>query len=353
MPGFDYSNARLRAMKGRLLDASVYRDLVHLPTVDSFLASLRETPYRRSLEEAVIRPGTLESAYRVLQLDLARLLKRVVGFLDGKDRELVELALRKIEVDNLRAILRGLGRGIPAVAITPALIPTPGLPLPLLHELSRASGPRDAVNRMASLGVKYAQPLVSHQAETGRRLSASMEEALVRWHFERLLAELDEMGSRAAPVREAVRLELDAANVGTVMRRVGEADATEPAEGERTGDPFIEGGSLPGSMLAEVAQAESYQQAVQRLAAASLGRQLLEELEAAVEIGPASVDRALWRLQVRQRKRMMIVDALGPGVFLGYLALKQTEYRNLRWIVGSIEAGLEADEILDEVEILL
>lgn len=353
MPSFAYANARLRAMKARLLTEDDYRLLAELPTLESFRGRLRDTPYQASLEAAVATPGELNAVYRIFQTDLGSTLGAIVEFFDGPDRELVELAVREIDLENFKAIVRGLAHGMPPLAITPALTPTPTVPMSLLLQITRSAGLREAVDTMASLGLEWARPLLAVNGAVEERRSEALERALTRWHYQDAVETAEEFGGRGEPLLRSLRLDIDAVNIVYVVRlaharRIG---GQEPSELPLEPESLISGGNITFSRLESASEGRDPETVLRRLQGTRTGRRLSEALDGVRGYQPAEVDRALWRLKVRQRKRLLVTDPLGVGVFLGYLALKRTELRNLRWIAGSIEAGLEPDEIMNEVEL--
>ncbi|HPX72393.1 MAG TPA: V-type ATPase subunit, partial [Methanoregulaceae archaeon] len=49
---YAYVNARIKAMKSRLLDPSLLEQLINKPDVDSLISELEKTAYREELEKA-------------------------------------------------------------------------------------------------------------------------------------------------------------------------------------------------------------------------------------------------------------------------------------------------------------
>ena len=55
MAGLDYGNARLRAMRSRLLSSADYARLMTTESVDGLVATLADTAYGPDLEAALTR----------------------------------------------------------------------------------------------------------------------------------------------------------------------------------------------------------------------------------------------------------------------------------------------------------
>ena len=70
MAGYEYANARLHAMKARLLARDDYRALAEAAGLERVLAALTNTPYREAIEATLIRVSELEALNDALSVDL-------------------------------------------------------------------------------------------------------------------------------------------------------------------------------------------------------------------------------------------------------------------------------------------
>ena len=77
MPDFDYANARLRAMKSRLLSPETLSALADETDIPSLLDALVRTPYREAVEAALIRQDGVSALARSLQLDMDGRIKKI------------------------------------------------------------------------------------------------------------------------------------------------------------------------------------------------------------------------------------------------------------------------------------
>ena len=75
MIGYDYGNARLRAMRSDLLDMGDYGSLVSVGSFDAFLGALHATPYEPDIEMAMTRERGLRSVDDAVRRNLSRNLR--------------------------------------------------------------------------------------------------------------------------------------------------------------------------------------------------------------------------------------------------------------------------------------
>ncbi len=123
MSDFDYGNARLRAMKSRLLSQRDLDALVESNTLPGLISALTHTAYRRSVEAALARGSGMDCIAEALRLDMVSILGNVASFYSGMAREMVTIVLRSYDIHNLKTILRGLEKNVPSGEIMQALLP--------------------------------------------------------------------------------------------------------------------------------------------------------------------------------------------------------------------------------------
>ena len=134
MPDFPYINARVRAMKSRLLDPGRMEELLAVPTLDAFIQALNNTPYGHDLQEALSRYATLQAVDVALARNFYNTTTKVLSFADGKPRALIEVVLMRWDLINLRIILRGKHSGVHQDDIASSLIPAGSLGEAALRE---------------------------------------------------------------------------------------------------------------------------------------------------------------------------------------------------------------------------
>src|SRR3972149_11009506 len=136
MPDFPYINARVRAMRSRLLDAGRMEELLAVPTLDAFTQALNTTPYGHEVQEALTRYPALQAVDAALARNFYQTTTKIRGFADGKPRQLIEIVLMRWDLANLRLIMRGKHTGSRGEDIAANIIPAGSLNEAALRELA-------------------------------------------------------------------------------------------------------------------------------------------------------------------------------------------------------------------------
>jgi vacuolar-type H+-ATPase subunit C/Vma6 len=106
------------------------------------------------------------------------------GFYKESAVKMVAILLRTYDIHNLKAILRGLSKNVPAGDILTVLLPIGELNMSTLRELAQLNSPREAIDLLASMGLSFAWPLLNIRAEAPGSETFEMELALDKWHYE-------------------------------------------------------------------------------------------------------------------------------------------------------------------------
>src|SRR5512139_2104998 len=120
---YSYANARVRAMNARLLDQSVYKDLLDAPDYNRAIAVLQETEYGEDIEHFMMegaRPTTMDGAFNG---NFIRNFARRKEFCMRRPEDMVNALLARWHLYNLKTILRGMRALILKTEIMRNLVP--------------------------------------------------------------------------------------------------------------------------------------------------------------------------------------------------------------------------------------
>ncbi len=356
MSDFDYGNARLRAMKSRLLSRRTLEGLAEAGNIEGLITALTDTAYREAVEAALVRLTGMECLAEALRNDLVTTVGKARRFFRGRPGELAALTLRRYDLHNVKTILRGLARQVPAGEILASTLPIGELRLADLSELARAPNLRAALDLLATWAVPLSRPLLELRARRrGEGMEVSeMELALDRWHLHTAMQAARQAEEEGITLVEALLLEADVANVMITLRLVGVADATSILRGhfgaEEITALFVGPGQIGFAALAEAARRPSVAEAVNALTGTPHGAILTGMMEAYTATGRLSVfERALARRQLQHAAGLFARDPLGIGVLAGYVALKTNEVANLRAIALGLRLGEKPERIRAEL----
>jgi vacuolar-type H+-ATPase subunit C/Vma6 len=311
MSGWDYGNARVRALRSRLLVRDDYRDLLRARDIGALLGALSATPYRPDVEAALARHPDLHRFDEVLRIHVARVLHSLPGWYEGEARQRVERLLARWDWRNLRTILQALAQRIPATEIEPLLIPAGALDRGALGTLARQPGVAPAVDLMRAWGLPT-------RGLPGRDPLAALDRL---W----------------APYLDADRL-----NLMTALR----LRATLLEDQVEAHEEYLPTGSLGARLLDEVARAAT-RDAVQSLLPEPWSRRLADW----VRDGDLAALSDSLELDERLAAARGFVrgDPLGPAIPEAFVAATELELRNLRCVARGIEAHRLSAEIEREL----
>ena len=355
MSDYDYGNARLRAMKSRLLNQREYEQLIETDSLENLITTLSRTAYRRSIEIALARGTGIDCIKDALHTDLISTIDKIRRFYPPKEDELVAIVLHEYDLHNIKSILRGLSKHVTSGEILSTLLPVGELQFGLMIELARASGPRGVIDLMVSMGLKFAQPLVQLRSVRPGAELFEMELALTRWHQREAREQLKNVTESSEPLTSMLNLEADLTNLLTVLRfihipaeykylrqQIGSEDLTYL---------FIGPGYLSIALLLKVASQENLTSGLQILSDTRYSSIIQRGMERYARSGRLSeIEKSLRSYDLEWRARLIAADPLGIGVLVGYLALKTNEINNIRQIANQISVGMKADTIRSELE---
>ncbi len=351
MSDFDYGNARLRAMKSRLLSRQALEELTGTESVPGLINALIKTPYRETVEAALVQYAGIEIIAQARRNNLIQTVSKVRHFYSGQAAELAAWVLRRYDIDNVKAILRGLSQQVPANEIRAGTLPIGELQSAELDTLARAAHARAAIDLLATWRFSLAQPLLALRAQKAGVDLFAMELALEQWYFRAAMKAAKDNGDS---LRQSLMANADVTNILTVLRLVGETEAAAFLR-QRFGAPdaaplFIGPGHVPFPLLAEAAEQESVRRAVEIFAHTSYGPTLAGALaQYRVTYRLSDFEYALQRRQLKHAVSLLIRDTLGIGVLIGFMALKTNELANLRRIVQGVYQGEASNHIRAEL----
>lgn len=355
MSEYDYGNARLRAMKSRLLSSEQLLHLAELGNIELLLTELNNTPYQRSAELAIVRAFGFERITKLLQLHLIEMVAKIRRFYTGTSAELISLLLMRYDIHNLKAILRGLSQHVPPEQIMIALLPIGELEHSNLTQLVATERPRTAIDLLASMRFMIAIPLVKLRSQKPNATVSEMELCLEQWYFDYAADRLENLHEQDSALAQALLVEADLINLLTALRFVHipheRQHLMEQLQINQLNQLFVRAGKLSHQVLEEVAFSGGMQTAIEHLRLSVYGKVLSDSLNHYLKSKLLSeLERGLQRHRVWTLSRHIIKDPLGIGVPLGYLVLKENEIRNLRAIAWGIALGHDANTIKNDLE---
>ena len=207
------ANARVKGLQSRLLSAETWKALVSADNLGDAFDLLRASHYASETDAGAGARLSLESVERRLLGRAAANLRKSMAFVSGASRQLLVVWWQHFELENLKAVFRGVNQGMSPDRIQLFLIPLGGYStLPwdaLLHEHS-VPGLIERLNKS-----HYINPLRNayHMYERDRSLFG-LEVALDVRYYRDVAAAINKLGpSERAEARRVLGTYLDILNM--------------------------------------------------------------------------------------------------------------------------------------------
>ncbi len=347
--GYDYGNARVRAMHASLLDRSGYDRLVGLEP-DGMLAVLGAGPYEQDVRTALARTSGLAALLHAVSANLARTLRAVAGFYGGGARWAIDLLDERWDLANVVTILRSRARDVPTEDVLPLLVPAGRMDAVAATELANQRDVASAIALMVLWAVP--RPEVAAAARSALRLfevaqdPAVLERAVVQaWAAAATLAV--EAGPPERCILGPVLFdEVDRRHLLVALRIREARRSGEPfAAGEEAPDLPTTGGLLDGSLLRAIAKVPAevpVEPALGRAVASGVHPSWRPAIHAFDGHGDiATLERDLETLAARAAAHLWRdADPLGAAIPVGFVLAKENEARNLRLLGHAARTGL-------------
>ncbi len=349
MGDYDYANARLRVLKGRLLTPRVYLELAALTRVDDLIARLAQSTYGDQVRHALARFVGPRVVMEACRLHLADTYHRIRRFFDEEGARLVGTLLARWDLFNLKTILRGQETSTLPEEILEALVPAGELDESALQQLVRQADPRATVDLLRTWNIRYAVAAQRAWSEfTATREWIEFEATLDRLFYEQLLASLEKGAENDELVREYLMREIDAANLMVALRLRELAPSTPSLGGVGEASHsrhFLGGGTLTWDWLANLANSPRDEEILALLGASRFGPAFvgLDSFDL------TQIQRALDRDLVRFGIGFFARDPLTIATAVGLITAKRVEAMNLRVITEGIALGVNRAEIENEL----
>jgi V/A-type H+-transporting ATPase subunit C len=344
---YGYINARVRAMKSRLLSRETLYELLAARDLTAFADALGSTDFGKDMGEAFSRAPRpalgLSAVEEGLRRNLCRTSAKLLTFADGRAGELLGVILERWDLENVKAVIRGKHTRLSKSDILSGVVPAGRLDEARISELAEAEDAKAVADMLATWRSPFARPLTKALSAYAQDNSlANLELALDRFYVSAGLETVKKGDRNAVLIRGILKEQIDVLNLGTALRLRGEALEEGPLVSY-----WVPGGEkiLERHFLA-LARAESF---IQALALAPPSLHLLEKPGGRGD--EAAFERALSRAFALRCARLYRGDPLAIDIPVGYLGMKTIEVTNLRLIARGKAYGLSQAEM--EKELLL
>jgi V/A-type H+-transporting ATPase subunit C len=336
-PGpYIYVCTRMRVRKTLLFPREEYLRLLNmsLPEITRFI---EESAYKKEIDELSPHFSGIDLVEVALSWNLAKEYQKILDIMPGNLKKFASSYLRRWDIMNVLAILRGKHQGMPDGKIKEILIPAGELDRVFLDRLLAEDSPERVVEALKGTEL---YPVLSREIADALAMCsfAKMANDLYRDFYAELIAEARSGLKGGRPFLEYIKLEIDIRNIQNLCR-LRQEKVTEDVR-----ESMIEGGSLSLDELQHLALLESDDEFIDLLQKKHFGPEtLLEDLRQESPIHKIEVD--LTRVMIAQMEHLTKRYPFSICPVLEYLERKRTEVKNLRAIARGMEAELPPDRI--------
>jgi vacuolar-type H+-ATPase subunit C/Vma6 len=216
---FNYLNARIRGMRGDLLDNDEFRALSVSRDLGGMLSLLRATAYGPPLESALTRTPGIGGAEEGLRESLSRTFAALFRIASGNAGELVTAAVGRWESQCVKTILRGKYRHLSPEEIISASLPAGFIDEVSLRELAHQESTADVIDLLRL----WQYPAAGALRKAWKRRATEgdiqrLEHVLDQGTVDAALASLEKAGRPGDALRDFLHLEIDLTNSLTALR---------------------------------------------------------------------------------------------------------------------------------------
>jgi V/A-type H+-transporting ATPase subunit C len=330
---YGYINARIRAMKSRLLDRPFFEKLMGEEQIHAIIAHLQATDYGKHIEEArALETSEIAAVEEGIRRRLTQTYAGVFTMVGGVPKRLLGIVLARWDVYNVKTVLRGKFSGASLEEVVKSFVPVCKLKEPLLKEMMKQPDIKAVVDLLITWNSEYYPPLRATLSDVFATNSlTNMEVALDKFYFERSLSflkrGLEDESFRI--VAAFLKTEIDILNILTLLKIVW--NQIPPAE---SGELFIRDGlEIKGEDFLSAASSRDVDEIFAKFANTNY-RELLDQAKQRFsQTGTLpGVERVFEQFMMERGAAMFRKSPLSIAPVIGYLWLKLCETMNLRAI---------------------
>ncbi|TAN62380.1 hypothetical protein EPN18_04880 [bacterium] len=335
-----YFNARVRGLKAGLFSFAEFDAFLKNKSVEKCLDGLKSTSYARHIELATLEGNTTQD---IIEAALTRNASDTLGFIWKTAPDGIRLFIKALfapyDAYNLKAVLRGLARGVKREELRYALIPAGEFDSAALDALV---GVKD-LSEAASMLAVWASPYATAFREIARQRPLRLFEAgmaLDKFAFEYALGITRGKTIDSRLTRSIITWRIDAENIMTLFNLCNEASLS--------GGPdyfFIPGGERLGKdEFISLSEAKTNSELLEGLAKAIKDKEWSVIMEAAYPEEPELLENALDGALEKMLWRAAVIGPASIALAASYMRRKAGEIKKLRLITRSNVCNMPQDE---------
>ncbi len=332
---YAYPNAKVRALKGRLLPEETFRGLLHCERFEEVLNVLHSTHYSDALSEL---PGTEISGSQlntVLYRSLFQDYEKTIRALDRSLQPFFILFYQKYELTNLKTILRGIFSRAAPEDVQVLLLPSGRYTLFSKDALLSFRNVQDVITHLQGSFFEYPLNRALHRVEEEQEIFP-LEMALDLHYYHTLWDAMKQLPSAEQKIiRKLLGIWLDILNLSWIARFKEEYHFSPE---EILNYTIHHGANFKLKDRRQLSEAKNADAILEFLQTTVYGKGLPKQLEL------STLHILLSRYLIAQLRTYFSGNPFQVGVILGYLWLKEFEIFDIISIAEAKKYGLSLEE---------
>jgi len=333
-----YACTRMRVRRSRLIPREDYLRMLNmsLPEIIRFIG---DTSYRPEIDELGTSFSGIDLVEEALSWNLAKEYQKILELVPGDLKYFSLSYLRRWDIQNVVAILRGKMQGVYPGKIKEVQVPAGKLDKVALDRLLTEESPERVVEALKS--ERFYPTLekeIGGAMETGS--FAHMENELYKGYYARLIEDAKGGVKGGNIFLKYIQLEIDMRNIQTLFRlRTGHVQ-------EDVRDMMIPGGTFSVDELQQIFGLDDRDEFIDALKRRVKMVPLLNALEEIRRMSALhEIEVALTRVQLDQMERISKRYPFSVLPVIVYLEEKKYEVANLRALARGKEAGIPGERL--------
>jgi len=338
MDKYYYLNARVRSMKGDLLDRADYEKLLRM-TTSEIAEWLEESKYKQEIDQLGLKHQGKKLVELALRKHLIKQAKKLTDMANDEVERILRAYLLRWDARNLRKILRwklaDAETRMSREELKEFLAPSPHLTLDELEQLITIEMNREELNDHIKTKLPMLAPGLCQEEE-----AINVECRLDRNYYQHLINTIEEFGQLTPVINNFFKRLIAITNIKVILRlKVNQTPETDIENYLVLPDDKRLLGSFGSKQLLTLIE-EDVETIVETLKKYDLGKHIPDDYQSLEK-----VEDALDAFKADSYRDLFWEGPLTIGPIFGYIMAQEIEVDYLRKIIRAKELGLAQEEI--------
>jgi len=337
MSNFEYLNTRVCSMRSQLLSRSSIEEMLDLDSPEMIAERLLESPYHAELIESLAALPPARALDSALENNFHAVISKISRIADNESTDTLRLFFDQWDIQNLKAVIRGVHFQLPPDTILNSLGPGALLTRESLKTLADLTDLKAIADQLNSWSLPWGAVLLPLLFEYRTNLDLRpLEHALDAFRFTSISCDSSDSPIRDKSALELIRMEADIRNIITALTSLD--DSTTPL--------FLPDYRHCSRTIKRICSAKTLEQAIDILADSPHRRILDKAFPFMTHAGRFSMfERLIDEELLTQSWRMSLTDPLSIAVPCHFLRAKRNEIMNIRLIAMGLDKHIQKNAI--------